>query len=69
MRSGTATKQVQVGFSGRQSRQQTRESRRTTAEPQENETGPATDFLVGALLYSLFVSGSVSEVLPDDDAD
>lgn len=69
MKSGTATKQAQISASATRSGMSTHESQRTKAEPQENEIAPASDFLVGALLYSLFVSGNVSELLPDGDVD
>lgn len=74
MKSGTATKHAQINTRARRSGLQTRESQKTKAgpreaEPQENESAPASDFLVGALLYSLFVSGNASQMLPDGDGD
>lgn len=69
MKSGTATKPAQISASAPRIGRPTRESQRTKAEPQENQIAPASDFLVGAVLYSLFVSGNVSELLPDGDVD
>ncbi len=69
MKSGTAIKQAQSSTRATRSGRQTCESQRKKAEPQENEIAPASDFLVGALLYSLFVSRNASQMLPDGDGD
>ena len=64
MKSGAATKQAPVITA-----QTPRESQTTQTRPVEKETDPAADFLIGALLYSLFAGGALSEMLPDGDDD
>lgn len=69
MKIGVLTKQAKISTVPIQAEPQTRISPRTNAKSLENGSDLAADFLVGALLYSLFASGNVSELLPDGDDD
>ena len=79
MRQGTATAKVKTARSSTQMKAQvkpakTRSKLLTKSELAGNENDAATDFVVGALLYSLFASnrceiigGLISNMLSDGD--
>ena len=79
MRQGTATAKVKTAHSSTQMNAlvkpaKTRSKLLTKSELAGNENDAATDFVVGALLYSLFasnrreiISGLLPNVLPDGD--
>lgn len=66
MKPGIATKQTKIAFGATPSEPQVNDFQRATLKSRESERDMTADFLIGALLYSLFMSGNVSEMLPDD---